>query len=740
MPQEPTWRFREMEEDQKHVEPTHREHLAPGGAVEPLVREAIQNSLDVTLDGQPTKVAFTLGCANAANAAQYFHGLRPHLEAIRRSLPEGVPPSEDGVRFLAIEDYNTTGLKGDADMRDESNQDGSKNHFFRFWHRVGPAKEFKRRGSWGVGKVAFSNASRIRTFFGLTLRSGDSSPLLMGEAGLIIHKLNGSVYDWYGYYANHEYRGNRRRLLPVRNSVVSHFAQTFSLSRTAPGLSIVVPYVREEVDLNTLARAVIEQYFLPILAGRLEVVVREGSREVEIRRSTIDEVVNQLEWPSRGPSIRSEVAAILSLARWQVSLQPDEYVALKTVGADGRYSLCEDQFAEGALLRLSNDFAANNRIAVRIPVLVRSKRGSPAQEEIRVVLQRDESLRTSNIPHLRSGINISKMRSQGSPAVRGLLVVGVDAQEQGPLDKLLQASEGPAHTTWEQRGEGYDKAKLLYEDAHKVIGFVRNIVRNLVELLATPQGNRDTQTLSVFFPDYANAGNAGGGHPGRRRGPGAKNPNAPPPLPPGMIEGVVKFLEPRRGLSPVDTATVRFQPIDAPGTIFTTITAADGKFRVERLSPGNYDVIASKDPVGEAHKLVNLPLEKGVHVELILRVPSAPKMFSKERLDDGFAIRGNPEFVGRLRPVRVRLAYAAWGGSKAYNRADFSLEDPLLAIAFNKVQECERSQLVASPNVLRFTPIERDFSVEVRGFDVNRGLHVDARAIDESALDGGEDE
>lgn len=740
MTQSPTWRFRTMEEDQKHVEPTHREHLAPGGAVEPLVREAIQNSLDVTIEGQPTKVGFTLGDADAANVRSYFEALWPHLEAITRSLPEGLPQPGDAVRFLAIEDYNTTGLEGDAAVRNEANSDGSKNHFFRFWHRVGPASEFKRRGSWGVGKVVFSNASRIRTFFGLTLRSGDSSPLLMGEAGLTIHSLNGSMYDWYGYYANHERRQNHYALLPVQDSVVSHFVRAFSLSRMTPGLSIVVPYVREEVKLNKLACAVVEQYFLPVLAGRLEVSVRNGSQRIDITHSTIDDVVNQLVWPASGPSSKSEVAALLGLARWQIGLQSNEYIPLTTIGADGPYSLGKDHFPDGALLRLSDDFAANNRIAIRIPVRVRPKQGAPAEEEVRLVLERDESLRTSNVVHLRSGINISKMRSQGSPGVRGLLVVGVDP-EQGSLDKLLQASEGPAHMNWEQQGEGYDKAKSLYEDAHKVIGFMRHLVRNLVDLLAAPQDDRDTRTLSVFFPDYGDAGNASGTEPGRKRDTGPQGLAAPQPPPPGVIEGVVQSLAPFfRGMRPVEAASVRLRSVDAPDTTAITVaTDAHGRFHFDRLAPGNYDIAARKDGVGEANKIVNLPVENGVRIELILRLAAAPRMFSKMRLDDGFAIHGNPEFDGTLRPVRVRLAYAAWGGLKSYNPADFSLEDTHLAISFSGVEESERAQLIASPNVLRFTPIARDFNVEVHGFDVNRGLHVDARTIDEASSDGGEE-
>jgi hypothetical protein len=113
-------------------------------------------------------------------------------------------------------------------------------------------------------------------------------------------------------------------------------------------------------------------------------------------------------------------------------------------------------------------------------------------------------------------------------------------------------------------------------------------------------------------------------------------------------------------------------------------------------------------------------------------------MFVKVRLADGFAIRGNPEFTGELRPVRVRLAYAAWGGSKSYNPADFSLERNDLNISSRGVQEIDRATLVAAPNVLRFTPVSRDFEVEVRGFDHNRALHVDPRTLDEQENDGGE--
>jgi len=434
-----------------------------------------------------------------------------------------------------------------------------------------------------------------------------------------------------------------------------------------------------------------------------------------------------------------EIAALLRLARWQINLQSAEYTLLSATGIDGHYSVGKDLFEDGALLRLSDALAANERIAIRIPVRVRPKDASATEEDVRIVLERDESLRTSNIPHLRSGINISKMRGQGPPGIRGLLIVGVDP-EQGPLDKLLQASEGPAHVNWEQQGEGYDKAKSLYDDAHKVVGLMRNLVRGIVDLLAAPYGDRDIRTLSIFFPDRGESGNAHGANPGRKRGSGPEEPGAPPPPPPGVIEGIVQSLAPfTGGIRPVEMAMVQLAAIDAHELpTHTAVTPADGKFRFEGLLPGNYELTARKDAVGEAHKLTNLPAENGVRIELILRPPPLPKMFEKVRLEDGFSIRGNPQFSGTLRSVQVRLAYAGWGGSKSYSIADFSLEDTKMKVSFSGVQESECAQLIAAPNFLRFTPLTRDFCVEVRGFDVNRGLHVDARSVDEAAPDGGE--
>jgi len=79
--------------------------------------------------------------------------------------------------------------------------EGKKNDFFYFWRNIGRAVEgATARGRWGVGKTVFQAASRINSFYGLTIRRGNPGKLLMGQSVLKIHWCDGSKHGPYGYY------------------------------------------------------------------------------------------------------------------------------------------------------------------------------------------------------------------------------------------------------------------------------------------------------------------------------------------------------------------------------------------------------------------------------------------------------------------------------------------------------------------------------------------------------------
>jgi hypothetical protein len=50
----------------------------------------------------------------------------------------------------------------------------------------------RKNGRWGLGKLVFPIMSASRCFFGLTVRQGDPTPLLLGQAVLRTHRLKGN--------------------------------------------------------------------------------------------------------------------------------------------------------------------------------------------------------------------------------------------------------------------------------------------------------------------------------------------------------------------------------------------------------------------------------------------------------------------------------------------------------------------------------------------------------------------
>ena len=208
------------------------EHL--DSVADALVRESIQNSLDAGLPGQAVRVAFRLfsqtSNSNGANA-HYLNELRPHLNAEQNGIIN--PPSLDTpVSFLVIEDYGTRGLEGDPTQDDDfqSTNGRIKNDFFYFWRNVGRSrKETTDRGRWGLGKTVFQAASRINTYFGVTVRQSDRKSMLLGQSVLKTHLVNGkkhSSYGWYGVF-------DENFALPVEDQPsLERFSDTFLINLT----------------------------------------------------------------------------------------------------------------------------------------------------------------------------------------------------------------------------------------------------------------------------------------------------------------------------------------------------------------------------------------------------------------------------------------------------------------------------------------------------------------------------
>src|SRR5690348_8458863 len=162
-----------------HESPKHDEHFAHArDMVTPLVRETSQNSGDAWAEGElPVRMTFRFGRIEAERFGVYLEGLQPHLVA----FPSLARLSQARtVRYLAIEDFETHGLRGPFDPRANTRT----SDYVAFWHRYGISEKSQQSGGrHGLGKSRIVSASKLRMFFGITVRSNckDRQQLLQGQ-------------------------------------------------------------------------------------------------------------------------------------------------------------------------------------------------------------------------------------------------------------------------------------------------------------------------------------------------------------------------------------------------------------------------------------------------------------------------------------------------------------------------------------------------------------------------------
>ncbi|HEY4640157.1 MAG TPA: hypothetical protein VII75_02350 [Thermoanaerobaculia bacterium] len=483
----PPWYFRSMDAGEVHVDPVHDEFFKAQDLADALVRESIQNSLDARIprSRSPVRVRFRFASGRHAlhpeALREYFDGLEPHLHAVAKTIHSVLPKGGEAVPFLVIEDFGTRGLTGDprVDPELDTTNEEVKNDFFYFWRNVGRSGKGEiDRGRWGLGKAVFTVASRIRTIFGITRRFDDNRALLLGQSVLKTHILAGQRIYPYGFFARYE----RRMPLPIEDPILlDRFADDFGVHRTAPGLSIVVPYYRDdELTPESITESVVGQYFYPILRGDLVVEVSDSAQTRQIDAGTIDTLF----------ASDSKVAGRCELTRWSLARKDDDRIVLAERGAAAP-KWDETVLEAGQLSSLRNRFAAGERLAFRVPIQVKRKRARPASSWFDVYLEQDESLRKADHHFIRRGITIPEVRSNGEKPARALIVIDDQA-----LSTFLGDAENPAHSDWSERA---DKIRTLYDLGPSTLRFVKNSASQLSFLLARPPEGRERDFLADLF-------------------------------------------------------------------------------------------------------------------------------------------------------------------------------------------------------------------------------------------------
>lgn len=251
-----------------------------------IAREAIQNAIDARKDyNLPVLVEFE----HFEIPSKEIPGFEALLDTTERSL-EYVKGQEKAENFfkkslsilkknkvpvLRIGDYNTIGLTGSDNDRD--------GNWYRLVRAVGTSSpKGAGGGSFGIGKGAPIAASGIRTVFYSSINDADET-VFQGKARLVSHYGDGNdVKRGVGFFGVQGYQSVR-----AKKSVPSRF------QREKQGTDVyIMGYVTGESWQKGLIKSVLDNFWLAIFDGDLEVVISDG-KKIKIDRLNLEKLLEK---------------------------------------------------------------------------------------------------------------------------------------------------------------------------------------------------------------------------------------------------------------------------------------------------------------------------------------------------------------------------------------------------------------------------------------------------------------
>jgi hypothetical protein len=471
-----------------------------------LVREPHQNSLDGRSDpnGAPVRTRIQLVSPSQDNSkywSELLEPLRSHLVASGldiQGIDFGMP------RILLIEDFGTTGLLGATDKKDKLN-------FSDFWRRFGVShKGGGAGGRWGLGKLVFSSASAIGTFFGLTIRDTDPKRerLLMGQSVLNNHVIGQTDYAPHIFFAMQGPKGGIQ--LPVNDpATLDAFCSAAAISRKdEPGLSIAVLCPRDGLEPEHLLPHVIRNYFFPILTGDL--IVEIG-----------DQVVNKLSFEELAKSHGDPELADGALIKFIRGVDADRgHVPKVNLTLEWSKAGTAIEIAPDALASMRKRYKEGGLISVRAPLELRRIDGSNEATFVDAFLQKTPESTKGQALYVRGSITTpGEAKSfRGKKSFAALLA------SDRAITEFLGDAENPAHTRWLGTA---DKLSKKWIGADKKVASIRRLLNGLFDLLSEVDTAIDESALVDFFsiPRVATTTAA-------KPKPVPPNPPPPPPPPP----------------------------------------------------------------------------------------------------------------------------------------------------------------------------------------------------------------
>lgn len=363
-----------------------------------LIRESIQNSLDVPLDSsQPVRMDFSISRIRAREYSNFFE-LKKHILGCIKHFPNNDDAKVtykpmldylnslgeyDNLYYIKVSDYNAVGMnyiKGDTACP-----------FYAFVRAAGVSakNDATAGGSYGYGKAAYFYISPLRTIF-VSTQTKDGRHFFEGVSSLCTHEMEGDndLRVSVGYYDNNEGE-------PVTNPqfIPSRF------QRNEPGTDIFIIGIDtsdKENIYKEMIEATLRNFWMAIEKHKLEVTING----VEINYHTLPSLMEQY-FPEEHDTTRREKYH-----------NPRPYWdAVHNAGIDTHHIVIEDKLSTIGHVRF---YALKNKKA------------------------------TDKVLYMRRPLMLVKARrTQSSNGFYGLFVC-----EDRYGNEILRKTENPAHDEW----------------------------------------------------------------------------------------------------------------------------------------------------------------------------------------------------------------------------------------------------------------------------------------------------
>lgn len=277
--------------DEQNITNSDEENLKNQSSIEALVRESIQNSLDVHNpdNDDPVVVEFKFGTIdNAQESIPNFLKIKEHIQGAKEYLLSRgndnanifFDPMLDFIKahatsfpYLCVSDSNTIGM----DYAEEG-----RSRFFSFMNKGFNDKSgLGSGGSYGIGKAAYYMFSAIRTIMISSMykdETGKNKCVFKGSSKLTTHKIGEDKYYDKGHY-------DITNATPVTESryIPEEFQRdTIGTSIFIMGIDDCEPELKK--NYNEIIKSVVRNFWLAILDKKLVVRVdfEEGALGTEV--------------------------------------------------------------------------------------------------------------------------------------------------------------------------------------------------------------------------------------------------------------------------------------------------------------------------------------------------------------------------------------------------------------------------------------------------------------------------